>query len=301
MDLIEVSKTIKLRDKRVVDEISKELYLDTFDGIYTCDLIIKCGKDLFEYSAHRIILASASKFLYDALSTAPPGTISVLILPDIEPKTLKQILKYIYNGEITLDKEDNYLKFIEACRFLEIPDPILVINGLKMEVDEKDSVEDENLVDLTWNDVHDFDESSQFSSVESPGQLCQNMQNYGNTNFTDLTEEQKEATLAKAKRCAFFVYIRSDRKPDGDLNQIADETILSFKGTYIGALHKCGFCKKAIRLYFNKNQKCWLNVTLRNHLKIMHGVNNIKSVQNFFFHENQNLEERGSRESVQKM
>lgn len=117
------SGIIKVRNDQVFTQFSKS-YEDTLDvNNYTPDLILKVGKEKYEYNCHRLMLASASDFLRMVLGTATPGTIPVILLPDISYTVIDYVLLYVYYGEVQVP-EEKYADFVEACKLLEMKAPI---------------------------------------------------------------------------------------------------------------------------------------------------------------------------------
>merc|ERR1719312_1971836 len=84
------SSSIKLKAKfSVLSE-----FRDTFSGLVsTSDIKISCGKGKF--SAHKIILASVSKFLCN-IFTQLTHEDAVIIIPDIDSKRFESLLKIVY-------------------------------------------------------------------------------------------------------------------------------------------------------------------------------------------------------------
>ncbi|GAB1598598.1 hypothetical protein Ahia01_000137000 [Argonauta hians] len=85
-------------DSRPFQLYLNSLYLDN----NLCDIELKAGSIVI--SAHRIVLASASDYFKNQFENQIDG---VLDLTEIfaDPNTLKQIINYIYSGEITLTKD----------------------------------------------------------------------------------------------------------------------------------------------------------------------------------------------------
>lgn len=117
------SGIIKVRNDQVFTQFSK-MYEDTLDqNNQTPDLILKVGKEKYEYGCHRLMIAAASDFLSMVLATATPGTIPVILLPDVSYTVIDYVLLYIYYGEVQVP-EEKYCDFVEACKLMELKAPI---------------------------------------------------------------------------------------------------------------------------------------------------------------------------------
>ncbi|XP_063700444.1 uncharacterized protein LOC134830792 [Culicoides brevitarsis] len=154
---------IKIRNDQVFTQFSKS-YEDTLDqNNVTPDVILKIGKEKYEYYCHRIMLASASNFLRMVLRTATPGTIPVIILPDVNYTVVDYVLMYIYYGEVQVP-EVKYADFVEACKLMDLKAPIdEVIQFVDDDEDEEEEEEDDEFIDSSeYGDI----EAGEIQDVE---------------------------------------------------------------------------------------------------------------------------------------
>lgn len=98
--------------------MSKSVLTEFFEG-RSYDLILKTGPDKKETGCHQMILAVSSDFLRKIITTSTPGTIPVIILPDIKSTVVQYLILYLYKGEVEVPSEV-YQDFIEACHLLQL-------------------------------------------------------------------------------------------------------------------------------------------------------------------------------------
>lgn len=123
MEIFSVPQPIKLTNHTGLTSISK-IFEETLDqSCYTSDLIIKVGPAKYEYYCHRLIFATASNFLRSIIESATPGTIPVLLLPDVNVAVIDYVLLYMYYGVVQVPVE-HYQDFVEACQLLQLKGPV---------------------------------------------------------------------------------------------------------------------------------------------------------------------------------
>ncbi|XP_068237531.1 uncharacterized protein [Palaemon carinicauda] len=60
----------------------------------------------FTLPAHRLVLAAASKFFSSVLQCVPFGQHPVIVVRDANPRHLKYVIKFCYNGSVTIPAQD---------------------------------------------------------------------------------------------------------------------------------------------------------------------------------------------------
>ncbi|XP_052801428.1 BTB/POZ domain-containing protein 1-like [Mya arenaria] len=74
------------------------------DAEVLCDVTILAGEDKQEVKCHRFILASRSPVLYTMFCGSLPET-GVVEIPDVEASVFRQVVRFLYNGEIQVMPE----------------------------------------------------------------------------------------------------------------------------------------------------------------------------------------------------
>ncbi|XP_026751367.1 zinc finger protein 160-like [Galleria mellonella] len=83
-----------------------------------CDVQLVCGGHAF--NAHRAVLASVSTFLREILlSCAKEETPTFIVLPDFDIEAMSSVIHYIYNGEVTIQKQKLEM-FMDIVKAMEI-------------------------------------------------------------------------------------------------------------------------------------------------------------------------------------
>lgn len=126
-------------------------YEDTLDpNCDAPDMIIKIGSEKHEYFCHRLILAAASDFLETVIETATPGTIPVILLPDVSVVVIEFVLKCIYYGEVQISAV-HYADFVDTCKLLELKAPMDQVRQFDNIDEDEEVVHD--LVEVYINDL----------------------------------------------------------------------------------------------------------------------------------------------------
>merc|ERR1712243_370498 len=63
------------------------------------------SNDLQQYKAHKIILSKSSEFFRQVLEAFPPVSSNILFLKGIDGNVLKCMLKFIYEGTVSVPEE----------------------------------------------------------------------------------------------------------------------------------------------------------------------------------------------------
>lgn len=103
-----------------------------------------------DFHAHRLVLASCSKFLRAVLEDQPSE--AVLLIPDVEPATFKQLLSYIYTGFVEINGNSGLDRFLAACQLLDVAEPLITQNvdqQMNIEVLEEEMLDEEFIVSET--------------------------------------------------------------------------------------------------------------------------------------------------------
>lgn len=155
-----ITNHIKLINHVGVAEFSKT-YEDTLtEDSYTPDLILKIGPEKKAFCCHRLMLVAASDFLRSIIATVLPGTVPVVLLPDLDYNIMEYVLMFIYFGEVQVPT-DKYPEFIEASKLLMLKgfgDEIYQIttedNGTEMQIkDEQNDLEEFNFGNMVQIDM----------------------------------------------------------------------------------------------------------------------------------------------------
>lgn len=150
-------KDIKFQNNAVTTVFSST-YKEN-DG-FTADAIIKIGPEKYEYSCHRLILAASSDLLRSIIESATPGTIPVILLPDLNASVIEFVMTYIYYGEVQIPAYI-YADFVDACKLLQLKGPTDEIQVVK--AGEED---DEELAEVPMKLEDDIEVEDFIETVE---------------------------------------------------------------------------------------------------------------------------------------
>lgn len=272
--------------------MSRAVLNEFFEG-RSYDLILKTGVDKKETGCHRMILALSSEFLRKIISTAVPGTIPVIILPDIPTSVVQYLLLYVYKGEVAVPSEV-YQDFIEACNLLELKGSQEDVNmvsivdteinlppldiGVKMECYEIDDDSEDDSNDLMYQDYQGsyFEEIS--DNVVPPNNIQKKTkrENYVSQQKISVTPDQVESLRGRLKTVLKCVYEACN---SGFTERIAENIertkLIIHDDKLIKAEHACGLCNTVIPVsYMIKKRtgrfQAWINTSVRSHLSRSH-------------------------------
>lgn len=98
-------KTVNTKQKiltnvslRNYNEHVQEVIEQAFEQSLGWDVVIKAGAEKKEFKCHRLILTSSSDFLSTLLKEGLMGKEPVVLLPDVDPQIMENILIFIYTG-----------------------------------------------------------------------------------------------------------------------------------------------------------------------------------------------------------
>ncbi len=112
-------KVRKVLDKGYPSQVLQDADQARKDGTF-CDVTLLIGPGKFEIKAHRMMLASASVFFRTMFtSDFKELTQKEVELPEIDAGTMKEIMNFIYTGNIAL-KNGNIEHITHAANFLEM-------------------------------------------------------------------------------------------------------------------------------------------------------------------------------------
>lgn len=293
---------IKIRNDQVFTQFSKS-YEDTLDqNNVTPDLILKIGKEKYEYYCHRIMLACASDFLRMVIKTATPGTIPVIILPDINYTVIDYVLMYIYYGEVQVP-EEKYADFVEACKLMDLKAPIdEVIQFVDDDEDEEEVFEEYEYGELEAGEIQDveyFDDSEGTTSDDNYkrpplpqphhirggminhryGFLPHRMRNKGLSKFETRRIDATPTVRKKAQECLILSVQRAYNSVGVELTpglqtKIKTSKLIIDDDKLVRGVTDCGFCgfqvNVAYRVSRNTGFIVYSNHSLKTHLTKKH-------------------------------
>lgn len=110
-------------------QVQRNIYLSS--SMY--DVVIASGESRFK--AHQLILSASSEFFEQLFKGLPASLTPTVIIPDLNPNLIEQILIFIYGGEVYV-QPSILPEFLDCCSFLKIKGFIgcnFLINGVKLE------------------------------------------------------------------------------------------------------------------------------------------------------------------------
>ncbi|XP_052231379.1 BTB/POZ domain-containing protein 6-like isoform X2 [Dreissena polymorpha] len=97
-----------------------ETNLQMFENEDLCDITLAAGNEQKQIKCHRFILASRSPVFYAMFCGTLAESKNVICVPDIEPATLKNLLRYLYSGNIEIHAE-TVLCLLYAAKKYDMP------------------------------------------------------------------------------------------------------------------------------------------------------------------------------------
>lgn len=290
-----LQKRIKIRNDEAVSLFST-MFDDTYDeNSFSPDAIIKTGPEKYEFYCHRLVFAAASDFLETLLGTATPGTIPVILLPDVSTKAMQYIIMYVYFGE-TKVPFDKYVEFVEACKLLQLKGPINemkpVNDGgggshtqiedfleMSMTVEEPSNPEDEKKELRARSMSVESDESEEpdmegfLEEIERPRKKAKNRRRYW-SEMLKVKESDKAADHEnRLKVCVRNTYQKC-RVPISRTvaKSIENSKLVMERKRLMKGETLCGLCGAVIFLNYTVRGRSlsWLNCNLSRHLKRVH-------------------------------
>ncbi|XP_052222742.1 BTB/POZ domain-containing protein 6-like isoform X2 [Dreissena polymorpha] len=85
-----------------------------------CDVTFSAGNEQEQIRCHRFILASRSPVFYAMFCGTLAESKDVICVPDIEPITLKILIRYLYSGKVKINAE-TVLSLLYAAKKYDIP------------------------------------------------------------------------------------------------------------------------------------------------------------------------------------
>lgn len=235
---------------------------------FTPDMVLKTGPDKKEIYCHRLMLIAASDFLREAIAAGTPGTIPVILLPDVKVAVIDYILMYIYCGEVQVPAT-HYPDFIDAFRLLmlkgsfeqieqvQVPENNLVDHG---ELEGTVEVEDEQIsVEDSDVEIMEYNESSVADAAEpeGPSEVVTNQMEQRAVEPSGqkknkikikpkMTPEINELIQTRLSKSVQSAYKRHGATLSANVeSNIQDSKLVILDNKLIGATHNCAFCGKS--------------------------------------------------------
>lgn len=281
---------IKVRNEEAVSQFSK-MYEDTLDQSSCApDLILKIGPEKYEYFCHRLMLAAASNFLKTVIDTATPGTIPVILLPDISFTVIDYLLMYVYYGEVQVP-EEKYADFVEACKLLELKAPIDQVyqfynDDEEEEMDAQPSIkeeydEDDDLVEVDVGDVEQIEVSDSETSEDATMEKWK-VEGHGRENDTKRTKTSKfesrkiEATpqvMRSAKECLMLSVQRAYKNVGVSvtpklLTNVKESKLVIEDNKLMRGTHNCALCGYELGIAYRVSRSTGFIVYSNHSLKV---------------------------------
>ena len=130
-----------------------------------------------QISAHKIVLSACSEYFKDVFRNNTKHSHPIICLQGLGCEDLKNILDYMYNGEVRL-YQDQIEKFLEVARRFKF-EGILKSNTVEEKYEQSENIENQNLTSkfIQFDEqIHDlFDEESQDVQLKEENYLeeCQ--------------------------------------------------------------------------------------------------------------------------------
>ncbi|XP_052223642.1 BTB/POZ domain-containing protein 6-B-like [Dreissena polymorpha] len=97
-----------------------ETNLKMLENESLCDVIFAAGNEQKQIKCHKFILASRSPVLYAMFCGTLAESKDVIYVPDIEPSTLDNLLRYLYSGKVEINA-DTVLCVLYTAKKYDIP------------------------------------------------------------------------------------------------------------------------------------------------------------------------------------
>lgn len=109
--------------------LNEQQYL--FNNSIACDCLLVSAQDknIQTFSAHKIVLSSASEFFHKLLSEVPASIEPTIYIPDADSNVLEAILKFIYTGETNI-AISHLTDLLELCEVLCVKG--IITNGCNL-------------------------------------------------------------------------------------------------------------------------------------------------------------------------
>lgn len=289
--------SVKLEFPNYGEFISKQLFQEYYEND-TYDLILKTGQEKQEFYCHRIMLGFASDFLSHLISTTTPGTVPVLLLPDIKTSVVSYVLMFVYRGQVCVPNE-HYEDFLDACRLLEL-------KGIPGDIKEKEEEESEEiddddeifmLMDVEDADGNTLENASNVENDEDPSTSSTNyIKNRGDGEFRPMNPIKVEITPENSKQFYNRVVqvIKSTYQNFGVpltkkvQNNIKNTKLVVSDNKLLKSDHICALCDRNIafpyRTRLDPNGKvvmrAWVNSSFSKHMKDVHKKNHLFLMKN---------------------
>ncbi|XP_052223641.1 BTB/POZ domain-containing protein 6-like [Dreissena polymorpha] len=111
---------MEMASKWQYSESFAETNLKMLENEELCDVIIAAGNEHKQIKCHKYILASRSPVFYAMFCGTLAESNDVIYVPDIDPSTLDNLLRYMYSGKVEINT-DTVLSLLYTAKKYDIP------------------------------------------------------------------------------------------------------------------------------------------------------------------------------------